>query len=365
MAVQPGIGTEGLIRRAVRDMDPYVPVTSLEHLSDDLDMPIEALVKLDANENPYGTPAVVREAIAAYPHLHIYPDPSQVLMLQALSRYAGVDAELLIGGAGGDELIDLLARLVVEPGDRVIDCVPTFAMYAFFTQLCGGHAVPVERTESYEVDLEAVRRAMDGRTKAIFLASPNNPTGNVVARDDVLALLDLGVLVVVDEAYFEFSGKTVADLVPAYPRLVVLRTFSKWAGLAGLRVGYAICHPDVGRHLWKMKPPYNVSAAAQVAVCAAIDHLDEALAPVRAIVAERGRLSRGLETIGYLAPRPTEANFIFCPVRGRDASELRDRLRARGILIRYYDRPLLRNSLRVSVGTPAATDRLLAALRDL
>lgn len=365
MSVRPETGTEGLIRRAIRDMDPYVPVTSLEHLSDELDLPIEALVKLDANENPYGTPSFVREAIAAYPHLHIYPDPSQVLMRQALSRYVGVDADYLIGGAGGDELLDLLARLVVEPGDGVIDCVPTFAMYTFFTQLCGGHAVPVERAGSYDVDVEAIRRAVDGRTKAIFLASPNNPTANVLPRESVPALLDLGILVVVDEAYYEFSGQTVADLVPSNPRLVVVRTFSKWAGLAGLRVGYAVCHPEVGRHLWKMKPPYNVSAAAQVAVCAAIDHLDEALAPVRAIVEERGRLFRALSTLDYLEPFPTEANFIFCRVRGRDARGLRDGLRARGILVRHYDRPLLRNSIRVSVGTPDATDRLLAALRDL
>jgi len=360
---QQRVDTESLIRQAVQDMDPYTPVTSLEQLSAELDLPIDSLVKLDANENPYGTPACILKAIASFHHMHIYPDPAQTAMREALARYTGLDARYIIGGAGGDELIDLLVRLVIEPGDSMIDCVPTFAMYAFSTQLCGGRVVEVERLSDFAVDTDGILRAVDERTKAVFIASPNNPTANVVPSDRLLPLLESGLLVVVDEAYYEFSGQTVAELVTSWPNLVVLRTFSKWAGLAGLRVGYAICHPEINRHLWKMQPPYNVSAVAQAAVCAAIDHLSEVRRPVCAILDERPILYRGLQAIDYLEPIPSESNFIFCWVRSRDARELRDLLRRQGILIRHFDRPLLRNAVRVSVGTADNTGRLLTALR--
>ncbi len=358
-------GTGTLIRRAVHEMDAYTPVTSLEQLSDELGIAVEDIVKLDGNENPYGCHPLVREAIAQCRGLHIYPDPSQTQMRQALARYVGMSADYIIGGAGGDELIDLLARLVIDPGDNSIDCVPTFAMYAFSTQLCGGEVRQVPRRSDFTVDVQAVLQAITPRTKAIFVASPNNPSGNNTAEDDVRGLLASGMLVVIDEAYYEFSGRTVAALVPEYENLVVLRTFSKWAGLAGMRIGYALCHPQLGQHLWKMKPPYNVNAAAQAAVCAAIDHLPVLLDVVRRITDERPRLFDALTRIPYLEPRPTSANFIYCPVHGRDARDLRDRLRHRGILIRYFDRPLLRNAVRISVGSPSDTDRLVAALEDI
>ena len=350
------------VRRAIVDMGEYVPVRPLEELSRELGIPVANLVKLDANENPYGCSPQVRAAIAACDHYHIYPDPEQVELRAALARYAGYPVEQLLAGAGSDELIDLLIRLVVEPGDHVLDAVPTFGMYSFLTPIQGGVVVPVPRLPDFNLDVPALLGAVDDRTRLLFIASPNNPTANLAARTDIIRLLATGLLVVVDEAYFEFSGETVADLTAAYENLVVLRTFSKWAGLAGIRVGYAIAGPALLRHLWKMKQPYNVNVAAQVAARAAVDDLPHIQSTISAILEERTRLMDLLCGVPYLRPLPSRANFIFCPVEGRDARKLRDDLRRQGILIRHFDTPLLRNAVRFSVGKPEHTERLRQAL---
>ncbi|MGI8913374.1 MAG: histidinol-phosphate transaminase [Chloroflexota bacterium] len=353
------------IRRAIVEMGEYVPVRPLEELSRDLGIPVANLVKLDANENPYGCSPHVRAAIAACDHYHIYPDPEQVELRAALSRYCGQPADWLLAGAGSDELIDLLIRLVVEPGDRVLDAVPTFGMYSFLAPVQGGVVVPVPRRSDFSLDLPALLAAIDDRTRLLFVASPNNPTANLAARADIVRLLETGLLVVVDEAYYEFSGETLADLVTEFENLVVMRTFSKWAGLAGLRVGYIIAAPSLLQHLWKMKQPYNVSVAAQVAARAAVDDLPHIQRTINALLAERRRLMDLLQSVPYLRPLPSSANFIFCPVEGRSARSLRDELRRQGILIRFFDTPLLRNAVRVSVGKPEHTERLRKALAGL
>jgi histidinol-phosphate aminotransferase len=211
----------------------------------------------------------------------------------------------------------------------------------------------------------ALLAAVDDRTRLLFVASPNNPTANLAGRADILRLLRTGLLVVVDEAYFEFSGETMADLTAAHENLVILRTFSKWAGLAGMRVGYAIAAPALLQHIWKMKQPYNVSVAAQVAARAAVDDLPHIQRTIAAILEERTRLMALLSSVSFLRPLPSRANFIFCPVVGRDARQLRDALRRQGILIRHFDTPLLRNAVRFSVGKPEHTDRLREALAGL
>jgi histidinol-phosphate aminotransferase len=317
------------VRRAILEMGEYVPVRPLEELSRELAIPVARLVKLDANENPYGCSPQVRAAIAQCDHYHVYPDPEQVELRAALAGYAGYPAEQLLAGAGSDELIDLLIRLVVEPGDRVLDAVPTFGMYSFLTPIQGGIAVPVPRLADFSLDVPALLAAVDDRTRLLFIASPNNPTANLAAREDILRLLGTGLLVVVDEAYYEFSGETVADLTAEYENLVVLRTFSKWAGLAGMRVGYAIAAPALLRHLWKMKQPYNVSVAAQVAARAAIDDFAHIQRTIVAILEERARLMDLLSSVPFLRPLPSRANFIFCPVEGRSPVAQRCALQCR------------------------------------
>jgi len=358
-------GIEKLIRGDLWSLKAYQPIIPPDILSERAGIPIKGVIKLDGNENPYGCSPRVMDALANYPFYHIYPDPDQREVRQALERYVEVSAEHIVAGSGSDELIDLILRLFVEPGDRVINCVPTFGMYPFSTEICGGKVVDVPRDRSYAIDMARVKEVVDEKAKIIFIASPNNPTGNVTPERDILELVKTGIVVVVDEAYYEFSGVTVGPLVPKYENLIVLRSFSKWAGLAGLRIGYGIFSIPVAQHLLKIKQPYNINLAAQIAVKESLSDIDYLKGTVRAIIAERERLFAKLGEIKFLKPFPSQANFILCAVVKGDAQEIHQGLQKRGIFVRYFDTPLLRNSLRISVGKPEHTDVLIDALKKM
>ncbi|NWG19161.1 MAG: histidinol-phosphate transaminase [Chloroflexi bacterium] len=362
-----------LLRRDIAALEPYTPIVPLEVLAERLHMPVEQIIKLDANENPYGPSPRTLAALAAVerdtPHRYaIYPDPDQTRLRAAISRYIGQPPERVICGAGSDELIDLLMRAVLTPGDVLADCPPTFGMYSFDAALYGAQVRAVPRDASFAVDLEGVADAVvhDG-AKLLFLASPNNPTGTPLPRVAVERLLELPLVLAVDEAYAEFSGTSVVDMVGAHPNLVVLRTFSKWAGLAGLRVGYAVMHEEMIGYLWKIKQPYNVNVAAEVAAIASLEDVDERMATVARIVAERERLSAALTALPGVHVYPSATNFLLCRMTGGGtarARAIRDRLAQRGILIRYFNRPGLDDCIRISVGRPEQNDVLLAALRE-
>ncbi len=355
-----------LIRPDILDMEEYQPVVPLDVLSQELGIPMEKLVKLDANENPYGPLPAVRQALAQCDALHIYPDPMQNRLRDALSAFLGLPREIILAGAGSDELIDLIMRLVLRPGDCILNCPPTFGMYAFDAALHGARVVSVPRRPDFSLDLAGIERAVsEHHPKLLFLACPNNPDGSVFDAETLRRLLALPVLVVLDEAYAEFRGESFINMVPAHENLIVLRTFSKWAGLAGLRVGYGVFPEALMPHLWKIKQPYNISAAAQAAAIASLEHADELLRIVRIMVQERERMLAALRAIPWLQPFPSHANFILCRVLGRPAVEVKLALRRQGILIRHFDKPGVSDCVRFSVGRPEHTDILLDALRRL
>ncbi len=355
-----------LLRPDLAALEPYTPIVPFEALSARLGVPIDQIVKLDANENPYGPSPRALAAVARYPFYAIYPDPDQTELRAAISRYVGQPVERIICGNGSDEIIDLLMRLFIAPGEAVVEAPPTFGMYSFNTGVVGGTLVQVPRDESFAVDIDGIAAAVESsRAKLIFLPSPNNPDGSVLARRDVERLLELPAILVVDEAYAEFSGESVVDLVGQAPNLVVLRTFSKWAGLAGLRIGYGIVPEPIIRHLWKIKPPYNINMAANAAAIASLDDRDHLMANVRRIIAERERVFAALQSIGGLTPLPSRANFILIRVRDGNGRAIKQALERRGILIRQYNKPGLHDCIRVSIGTPEQNDRFLAALRDV
>lgn len=357
--------SEDLIRAHLKGLHPYEPIVPPGELSGRSGVPVASIIKLDGNENPYGCSPRVNLALADYSHYHIYPDPEQRRLREALSGYVGIDAGYIVAGSGSDELIDLILRLFLEPGDEVVNCPPTFGMYPFSTQVCGGRMVDVPRDGSFAVDVPGIKRAWGPHTKVIFLASPNNPSGNNIPRQDVVELLDSGKVVVVDEAYYEFSGVTVADLVPRYDNLMVLRTFSKWAGLAGLRVGYGVFPLRIARYLLRIKPPYNINVAAEVAACESLADLDYLREMVAAITNERQRLLAELKRFSFLKVFPSEANFILCSVGNGKARNIYQGLQKKGIFIRYFDTPLLRDYIRISVGKPKHSDALITALSEI
>ena len=355
---------EKLIRPHLADIERYQPVDPPELLAQRAGIPPERVIKLNGNENPFGASPKVAEAVAKGP-FHIYPDPLQRAVRKGLAEYAGVDVDQVIAGAGADELIDLLLRLFIEPGDSIIDCEPTFGMYSFGARVNAAQITMVPRDEAFDVDTDAVLQAIDERTKLVFISSPNNPTGNHVSEGQVEALLETGLPVVVDEAYFEFSGETVAEEVGKHENLVVLRTMSKWAGLAGLRVGYGIMSPVLVRHIIDIKPPYSVSSAAEAAVIASLEDKDTLLGRVDEIVRERERTTSLFGDIEGLEPWPSGANFILCQFEPGRAKEVYEGLASRGIFVRRFSGERLRDFFRISVGTPEQTDAVVEALEEL
>lgn len=358
---------ERLLRPDIAAMEAYEPIMPFEVLSKRLGRRPEEIVKLDANENVYGPSPGARAALAEAGNLHIYPDPEANALRDALEAYTGVPRERLLAGAGADELIDLVLRAVLEPGDVVLNCPPSFGMYPFSTAVNGGKMLGVRRRDDFGLDLEGIEQAVveNERVKALFVCSPNNPDGSVAGDEALRRLLALPVLIILDEAYVEFSGGSRIGWVLEHENLVVLRTFSKWAGLAGLRVGYGTFPAWLTPHLWKIKQPYNVNVAADAAARASLGErawLEEKMA---AIVAERDRLEQRLAEVAFLQPYPSQANFVLCRVNGRDARALKVALEQEGILVRYFAKPGLENCIRVSAGRPEDTDRLMAALERL
>ncbi len=366
------VDVSSLIRSDVAGMEEYTPIVPFDVLSQRLGFAPQDLVKIDANENPYGPSPRAVEAMCTFPFVYVYPDPNQAILRAGLEKYIGVDRSHILCGNGSDELIDVILRLFIGPGDAILNCPPTFGMYSFLAQIAGARQVDVPRRADFSIDLEAIEAEFaadagraDGRIKLVVVCQPNNPDGSLTSRSDFERLLRLPAVIVVDEAYAEFSGESIADWAPRYPNLIVLRTFSKWAGLAGLRLGYGLFPHDVIKHLWKIKQPYNINVAAQAAALASIEDVEYLQGNVCRIVAERERLFGLLGEVPYLFPYPSRSNFILCRVRDRDAQEIRRALEKQGILIRYFHKPGLTDCIRISVGTPAQSNRLLDALQQL
>ena len=358
------VDIDKLIRPHLVDIKTYAPVDPPELLAQRAGIPVEQIIKLNGNENPYGGSEKATEAVANVP-LHIYPDPVQRKIREALSEYTGMAPEYIVAGAGSDELIDLLFRLFIAQGDRIIDCDPTFAMYDFCARVAGGELQMVARDELFDIDTEAVKDAIDSKTKIIFISSPNNPTGNLATETQVRELLETGLIVVVDEAYYEFCNQTAADMVPDHDNLVVLRSMSKWAGLAGLRVGYGLMSPGLIQHVIDIKSPYNVNIAAEAALLASLEDAPALLEKTQLIVDERDRLFSLLESIPGVTPLPSQANFILCQFAPGRAVEIFEALAKRGIFLRNFRSERLQDCFRISVGTPEQTDAVIEAMREL
>jgi histidinol-phosphate aminotransferase len=343
----------------------YSASTSPDTLEGKIDVPLERVIKINANENPYGCSPRVNKALAGCDHFHIYPDDGQQELRKLLAGYAGVPAERIVAGHGSNSIIDLIVRLFVGPGDEVVNCIPTFDIYRFSTEICGGTLRNILREEDFSIDIKKVLAAVNSRAKLVFLATPNNPTGNIVPRRDILEIIGTGVPVVVDEAYYEFSGETMMPDTAKYSNLIVLRSFSKWAGLAGLRVGYGVFPPDISNYLMAIKIPHNVSVAAELAVKESLADIKFLQSKVSAVIKERERLFGVLSKTSYLKPYPSQANFIYCRVLQGSAPGLYKKLERKGILVRFFDNPLLNNGIRISIGTPEQNDALIQALREL
>ncbi len=349
----------------IRQLKTYDGVDPMEVMAQQAGIPSDQVIRLNGNENPFGPSPTVAKALGAFQHYNHYPDPDQRQLRDALSGYLGAPPEQIVAGNGSDELIDMVLRMFLQPGENIVIPTPTFGMYAFSAQVCGGETRSIPRNHSFDIDVEAVVSAVDSKTKAIFLTSPNNPTGNIASDAEVRALLETGAVVVVDETYYEFCGQTHLPLIEEYSNLVVLRTFSKWAGLAGLRIGLGVMHPDVARTMMSMKSPYNVNLAAEIALLASLEDRATLLERIQAIVSERNRMMELLGQIPGIETWPSQANFILCRLPEGRGGEIFEGLCRRGIFLRYFNTPQLKDYVRASVGLPEETDAVIAALSEL
>lgn len=345
------------------------------------------ICKLDANESPYGPPPSVAQALqrliapdATALSPGRYPDASATDLRAALAGYTGVPAEQIVVGNGSDELLGLLSD-ALAPGDEVVVCEPTFGLYAVAAGWRGARVIDVGLEDDFTVPRDRLLAAITPATKLIFLCSPNNPTGTPLARETLLAVMERAEaltseqelpLLVVDEAYYEVNALgggeawTAAPLVAEGRRLVVLRTFSKVFGLAGMRVGYALCSLDVATRLRERKQPYNVNIAGLLAARAALDDFDWLRDRATLLVRERERLIRELAAIDGLRVYPSATNFILVDFGSPTLREsVWQALIHRGILVRRPGGERLAGYLRITVGKPEESDRLLAALREI
>ena len=353
---------EKLMRSHMVNFATYHGVDPSEELARKAGIKPEDVIRLNANETPYGPLDKVSAALSGLP-LHLYPDPNQRKLRAALGEYTGQPVERIMAGAGGDEIIDLLMRLFIAPGQKVLDCEPTFGMYSFSARLAEAEIVSVPRNSTWDIDIPAMLEAIDDSARIVFLASPNNPTGNLLTERDARALLKTGVIVCVDETYYEFSGSTLCPLLDEYENLVILRSFSKWAGIAGLRVGYAIASSELVGHLMDIKQPYNINIAGEAAVLAALEHRGELLERAATLIEQRKRLEAVVDEFPGISYYPSEANFLLCRFERRTAEEAYVGLAQRGIFVRRFPQTVLDSSLRISTGTPEQTDLLIDALR--
>jgi histidinol-phosphate aminotransferase len=353
------------VRSELRAFGAYSAAKAPDEIISEKDQAIEHIIKLDQNENLYGCSPKVHKALAEYQTYNIYPDANQGTIRKQLAAYTGADASSIVAASGSNTLLDMITRLFVSPGDSVINCVPTFDLYRFSTQVCGGKLIEVQRDDNFDLDIQAIKKAVNKNTKLIFLANPNAPTGNLATDLQIREILEIGLPTVVDEAYYEFSGATALPLTKTFGNLMLLRTFSKWAGLAGLRVGYGIFPPAIADYLHKIKIPYNVNVAALVAVSESMKDIDYLMNNVRKIIIDRDILFNKLKTISWLKVYPSSGNYFLCLVLKGKASSVQEKLQKKGILVRYFEAPRINNCIRISVGKSEDTEILIKALKEI
>ena len=357
---------ESLANEHILGIAPYEPGKPIDELERELG--IHDAIKLASNENPLPPSGRVQRAIlAAVNHLNRYPDGSGFYLRQALAKKHGVSPDQVVLGNGSNELIELLVRTFLRPGDEAVVPHPSFVVYPMIVQAAGGVRVMVMLKE-HRLDLEAMARAITPMTKVVFVANPNNPTATIVTADEIehfMARVPERTIVVFDEAYIEFA------LGPDFPealnyvkqgrKVVVLRTFSKAASLAGLRVGYGVADADAVALMNRIRQPFNVNSLAQAGALAALEDEGHILECVRTIEAGRHFLYDEFKTLGVRYV-PSRANFILVDV-GRSAADIYQKLLHEGVIVRPMTPFGMETALRITVGTPEENRKLVNALR--
>ncbi len=358
-----------LVPPYVETLKPYVPGKPIEET--EREFGLEGVIKLASNENPLGpSPRALEAMRAAASATHLYPDATSFHLVRRLASHVGVRPEEVVLGSGSNELIELLIRTFTTPEDEILLCKGSFAAYRISAQAHGRPFVEVPMRAGYQYDLEAMARAVTPRTRLVFLANPDNPTGTAFSRkalEAFLAAVPPEVLVVHDEAYFEFvewpEYASAVELFRQHPNLVALRTFSKIHGLAGVRLGYGIMDAKLAGYLHRTRMPFNLTVVAQAAGVAALEDTEH-------VRRTRENNRQGLRYFGEQLPKlgvtltHSHANFVFADFH-RPAEELYELLLRKGVIVRPVAGQGFPTCLRISVGTPAENERCVQALKEI
>ncbi len=345
----------------------YVPGKPIEEVERELGV---SAIKLASNENAFGpSPRALEAMKKQLASSHRYPDAGGFYLREKLAERHGMEAEQVVLGCGSTELIQLLCRIYCAPGAVGLSAEGSFVMFPLSVQAAGGEAVLVPLKE-YAYDLDALAAALDARTRAVYLANPNNPTGTLFTAGEMDRFLEKvpeNVLVILDEAYCDYVERAdysrSMDTVRGGRYLIVLRTFSKVYGLAGLRIGYGIGHPEIIAALNKIHSPFNVSSLAQVAALAALDDAEHVRRSVELTSQGRAFLEAELSKLGFMVV-PSAANFVYLET-GRKAQEECEALLKQGVIVRPMGFMGLPAGLRVTVGTPEENQRVVEAFAHL
>jgi len=359
---------ESLANTHILGIAPYEPGKPIEEL--EREYGVHDAIKLASNENPCPPSEKVQKAIIAQlRHLNRYPDGSGFYLRQALAKKHGFTQDQIVLGNGSNELIELAVRTFLKPGDEAIVPHPSFVVYPMIVQAAGGIRVMV-MLKDHRLDLEAMARAITPMTKMVFIANPNNPTATIVTADEVeafMARMPERTIVIFDEAYMEFAMgpdfPNTLEYVRQGRKVLVLRTFSKAASLAGLRVGYGVADADAIALMNRIRQPFNVNSLAQAAALAALEDEPHVQECVRMIDTGRQFLYDEFTALG-IRYVPSRANFILVDV-GRSASDIYQRLLKEGVIVRPMTPFGMESALRVTVGTPEENRRLVKALKTV
>jgi histidinol-phosphate aminotransferase len=356
-----------LVPPHVASLQPYVPGKPIEEF--EREYGVSNVAKLASNENPLGpSPRAAEAARAAVGAVNLYPDGSAFALHEAIAaRYGVTPAEVFVGN-GSNELIELLVRTFVLDGEEVLSSAQTFVAYKLAANAHGRTLMEAPLKARFHYDLDALKKLLGRKTKLIFLANPDNPTGSWFSEKDLLPLLDAvpkDTLVVLDEAYAEYVDalgyQDSLTLRKKYPNLIVLRTFSKIYGLAGLRVGYGLARPDLVEYLDRVRAPFNVSHVAQAAATAALEDREHVQKSRAMVLEQRPVLAAGLEKLGATVV-PSQGNFLLADFPGRPARALFEELLREGIIVRPMHGYGFPNAQRITIGLPSENERCLAAL---
>jgi histidinol-phosphate aminotransferase len=359
-----------LVPSYVATLQPYVPGKPIEEV--EREYGVSDVAKLASNENPLGpSPRAADAARAAVAQVNLYPDGSAFALHNALAaHYQVTPAEVLVGN-GSNELIELLVRTFVLDGEEVLTSAQSFVAYKLAAVAHGRTLTEAPMKARFHYDLDALKKLLSRKTKIVFLANPDNPTGTWFSEKDLLPFLDAApkdTLVVLDEAYAEYVDapgyQDSLVLRKKYPNLVVLRTFSKIYGLAGLRVGYGLARPDLVEYLDRVRAPFNVNHVAQAAAAAALGDTEH-VARSRALVLEqRPGLAAGLAEVGATVV-PSQGNFVLADFPNRPAKQLFEEVLREGVIMRPLHGYGFANAQRITVGLPRENEKCLAALRKV